>query len=99
MKWYAKIIKFPGLSTEEYEYRYRCHNHEFSLKFDRHFSGVKPGVFREKSCTGIDLRYRDAVEQHLRSCPSCMKLIPRPWLDKPLDAFMREDLRSLSLWP
>lgn len=88
MKCYAKIIRFPGLATEEYEYRYRCCDREFHVKFKRAFKGARGGEFAATSCGWIDLRYKEYAFQPADFCPECQEPIPRPWLNQNCDFFL-----------
>ena len=95
MHWYAKIVRFPGLATEEYEYRYRCCDREFHVEFKRVFKGKKAGEFFETSCGWFDLREKEPEFHKTNFCPSCNEPIPRPWLSPNCDAFLCDDVRFL----
>ena len=88
MKWFAKIIRFPSKDEEEYEYRYRCCDQEYRVKFKRHFKGRWKGRFVVVLSTGVDLRFRDSEEHTVKGCEICGEPIPRPWLGQNKDAFL-----------
>lgn len=90
MHWYAKIIKFPGLSTEEYEYRYRCCDREFTRQFSKHFRGRWKGKARELGCHMTDLRVKNSGKQERADCPECGEKVPKPWL-KDDDPFLDDN--------
>jgi len=90
MKLYAKIVRHPGLSTKEYEYRYRCCNSEFHVKFDKRGAGRLAGTYKERACLMIDLRSKDGEPVPCSHCPMCNTLAPQPWLEDYKDSFLQE---------